>query len=760
MGKNLIALFVIVFLSAATVLSQEEKERHDEVDIRKLVEAVAQSTVHVEYYLKYDRGEEPVIAGYRCANCNRFHGTNAGEYVKENRPFEVPGYLISDTELVSPDILIQPRFIDKIKVTCGKSESSAKISDYIIKQQAVILKLEKGIDNARPLVMNPDAKTPYFVVGSSLEDGMWKMNAKPIGKNLVYYPEISDFAVEASSSSIVVNEKGEMAGLSMNPELNSDGSWKCPMAMMERIPEARLEAAFSKIRELTSKNIVRIQVNFRSPQLKPDSREGMKNNRYMDDDDDGDSPFKPFFDTELNTKGMMLDEKRVLVFADIKPRITARLEGIKVFTNGTDSGKAADFVCSLNDFAAFVAELKEPTQAKGIEFSREDIMKLRSVLLPAVQSSIYGDKLVSYCLHNRIADFDIGRKNHRFPQLPAVSENLFIFDIEGKLLALPLNHRARLSMEHTSFYAKKEKQILPVLYLKKCLENLKVNSNETNVPLSEEEENRIAWLGVELQQLNPELARMNKVTEYTKNGRNGAVVSYLFPDSPAAKAGIKEGDILLCIYLEDDQAPVAIQADEQPYRDFPWAEYDRIPDQYYQRIPMPWQSLDNSMTNFLTNVGFGRKFILEYCSGGNILSKEFFVERSPDYFDTAEKYRSDTLGITVKNLTCEVRRYFRKENNEPGVIVSKIEPGSKASVAGLKPFEIINQVNAKPVGNVKDFEKLIIDKAELTLGVSRMAISRTVKINVSNDKKSDDSSSVNPVSGPQPAIPAPARPAE
>ncbi|MFZ2655475.1 MAG: PDZ domain-containing protein [Victivallales bacterium] len=725
---SLLAFALFVSFSASSQDAKEQDEKENSQKLKSVADAVMPSTVHVEYYLKYDRGEEPVIAGYRCSNCSKFHGTNAGEYVKENRPVEIPGYLISDTEVISPDILTQPRFISKIRVTNGKSESTAKIIEYGVKQQAVILKLEKQLEGSKPAQINPEAKGPYFTVGFSLDNGMWQLNVKGLGGDIVSYPESSEFLRRTMPSSLIVNEKGEIAGVSMNPEMSADDSWKCPVSKMEKISQDQLDAVLAKIRESAIKNIVRVQVNFRSPQIKNDMRNEMSRN-YSDDDDEA----QPF-DTELNAKGIMLDGKLILVLADIKPKMTARLEGIKVFAEGSPAGKPADFVCSMNEFAALVAELKEPVQTKGFEFSNEDILRLRSALLPAVQVRIYGDNLVMNYLYNRITDFDIGWKGRRFPELPGVSDDIFLFDLEGRLIALPLAYRARLAMERYSSYSRNEKQILPVSYLSAALRNLDASRNTANIPLSEKDENRIAWLGLELQQLNPGLARMNKVSELTKNGKNGAVVSYVFPASPAAKAGIREGDILICIYLEDDPAPIEIRAEEQMMRDFPWTEYDRIPDMYFQRIPPPWQPFENSMNSFLTNIGFGKKFTLEYCSGGKLTTKEFTVEKGPDYYDTAEKYKSDFLGLTVKNLTCEVRRYFQKNNDDPGVIVSKIDPGSKASVSGLKPYEIIVQVNGKPVNNVKDFEEQIKDKTDLSFGVSRMAISRSVKIKMTNGK--------------------------
>jgi S1-C subfamily serine protease len=91
-------------------------------------------------------------------------------------------------------------------------------------------------------------------------------------------------------------------------------------------------------------------------------------------------------------------------------------------------------------------------------------------------------------------------------------------------------------------------------------------------------------------------------------------------------------------------------------------------------------------------------------------------------------------------MTYEVRRYFRKKPGDAGVIVAKIEPGSKASVSGLKPYEIITHINDKLVRSVEDFEKLIAGQSELRLAVKRMTRGRVVKIKMAGEKA--------PTSGP------------
>jgi S1-C subfamily serine protease len=86
------------------------------------------------------------------------------------------------------------------------------------------------------------------------------------------------------------------------------------------------------------------------------------------------------------------------------------------------------------------------------------------------------------------------------------------------------------------------------------------------------------------------------------------------------------------------------------------------------------------------------------------------------------------MGVTVRDITYEVRRYFQMKPDESGVIISKIERGSRASVAGLKPMETIRSVNDKPITSVKEFENAIKAGGEFKLAIKRMTQGRTVKV--------------------------------
>ena len=60
-------------------------------------------------------------------------------------------------------------------------------------------------------------------------------------------------------------------------------------------------------------------------------------------------------------------------------------------------------------------------------------------------------------------------------------------------------------------------------------------------------------MGLSLQGMSPQLAEY-----FGLAGRNGALVLYVYPDSPAAKAGIKAGDVILSVGGETTENPLKV----------------------------------------------------------------------------------------------------------------------------------------------------------------------------------------------------------
>jgi len=71
----------------------------------------------------------------------------------------------------------------------------------------------------------------------------------------------------------------------------------------------------------------------------------------------------------------------------------------------------------------------------------------------------------------------------------------------------------------------------------------------------------------------------------------------------------------------------------------------------------------------------------------------------------------EKLGLVVQNLTDDLAKQYGYEGLA-GVIVTQVEPGSIAELAGITPGALIMEVNRKPVENTKSFKQAIEDAAK------------------------------------------------
>jgi S1-C subfamily serine protease len=142
----------------------------------------------------------------------------------------------------------------------------------------------------------------------------------------------------------------------------------------------------------------------------------------------------------------------------------------------------------------------------------------------------------------------------------------------------------------------------------------------------------------------------------------------------------------------------------------------------------PWPSAESSINRTLTDLGVGRDFTLEYAVAGEVRKKEMKVAEAPVHYEAAPLRKSEDLGLTVRDLTYEVRRYFQLDPGATGVLVSKVERGGRASVAGLRMFDVVFRVDDQPVADVAAFEKATQATGELRLAVKDKLKERIVKI--------------------------------
>ena len=662
---------------------------------------VAPSVVRVQLTLRYDKGEEPEGGG---------SGYLAGP-LREERPFELAGFVVSPTQVVAPDPLIHPRFVQALAVRQGDDVVKAKPAAYGVAHSLMVLELERPLKGARPLVFDGRRRPPFMAVWGATDDGVWTIRAMPVDSGGYVGADGRRF-FPAPAHALITDGSGKAVGLPMNGELPDDESWMgSPLDPPLRSAD-QMAARLAELQTHLGQAFVRATLHFRSPSKERSS--GFRSSR--DDDENA---------TEQNAVGLILEGGKVLVLANLKPKVTARLERIVVHpAQGEDV--AAKFTASLADYGALLATLEKPL-GKPATLATEPILVNRFVALCAAEIRLHGEGWTLYLDHRRIPGFDLGWREHVYPSMFRRGKEPFLFDDAMRLVALPIARREKFSEDRYS--SRDNKRLTAAADVAAALADLAKNTDTHNVPLSEERQARLAWLGVELQALNRELARANKVADLTRDGESGAIVSYVYPDSPAARAGIEAGYVLLRLQAEGQPKPIEIQVrDEIDRGPFPWDRLDELPEQYYDRIPVPWPNVENSLTRALTDLGYGTKYKAEFFHDGQAVTRDFEVVEGPPHYEAAPRYKSQVLGITVRDITYELCRYLQKKDDEPGVVISKVEPGGKASVAGIKPYETVTHVNDKPVMNVKDFEQAIAGQEELRLSVKRMTRGRVVKI--------------------------------
>jgi serine protease Do len=64
-------------------------------------------------------------------------------------------------------------------------------------------------------------------------------------------------------------------------------------------------------------------------------------------------------------------------------------------------------------------------------------------------------------------------------------------------------------------------------------------------------------------------------------------------------------------------------------------------------------------------------------------------------------------GVSVANLDAETAHDLKLPAMTKGVVVQQVNPASRAAEAGLKPGDVIEQVNHQPVTSVSDYNRAI-----------------------------------------------------
>jgi len=192
-----------------------------------------------------------------------------------------------------------------------------------------------------------------------------------------------------------------------------------------------------------------------------------------------------------------------------------------------------------------------------------------------------------------------------------------------------------------------------------------VNMAKEIVPQLEEKGRVVrGWLGVGIQEVTPALAKSFDLKE-----KKGALVSQVYKDSPAEKGGIEQGDII----VQYDGKDVADS------RDLP---------------------------RMVASTPVGKSVTVKLLRNGKPVEREVKVGEMEEKQEIAKAPSQKSLGITIQNITPEIARGLGLKK-DTGVVITRVEPGSPASEAGLQSGDVILEVNRTPVKDAGDFVKKV-----------------------------------------------------
>lgn len=181
----------------------------------------------------------------------------------------------------------------------------------------------------------------------------------------------------------------------------------------------------------------------------------------------------------------------------------------------------------------------------------------------------------------------------------------------------------------------------------------------------------------------------------------GALVSSIFPDSPAQSSGMKAGDVI-------------IKFDGKEVKEM------------------------SALPRIVAETDINKPVEVEVWRGGRSINLKVIIgemkeqEEEKIALDNGDKGPSGDskpekvmeLGLLLSNITSEIRNRFNIPDNLNGVIVVDVESGSDASTKGILPGDIIMEVAQNKVYSVYDVKMRILAEINASRDFTLLLLNR------------------------------------
>ena len=175
------------------------------------------------------------------------------------------------------------------------------------------------------------------------------------------------------------------------------------------------------------------------------------------------------------------------------------------------------------------------------------------------------------------------------------------------------------------------------------------------------------YLGVAIQDLTQDLAKSFGVKQ-----AKGALVSSVAEDSPAQRAGLKQGDVIVAYEGKPVEDPAALQRE-------------------------------------VTHTPVNTKATLKVIRDGREQEVTVIIGEQAETVKVASADSSTEnalAGLEVQSLDMQTARELGLHGKVQGVVVVDVEPDSLADRAGVAQGDVIKEINRQPIKSVRDYEKI------------------------------------------------------
>ena len=690
-----------------------------------LYERYKDSVAVVRYYTKKNaKGEEPDLrVPYKCPNCGGTHFRDSGASAEKKIPAEFTGFVLSPDKVLMKDVMIAPEFVDRIEVECAGETVPAVEFEASPEREALVLRTERPLSAAKPVAFEggrtPADPTYFFIVR---DDGETVAGfASSDMPHFRHFVERGRDIYKGNPCTLVLDEDGAAVSVSLKEDMELGEETFAPPQAWKTEPAADRFARLSATEARVCRAVLPVYLQFEAKGKESGGRFSL---RWSSSDE---------VKNDVDAVGLVVEGGKVLVPVKLAASDTARL--VKIEATLPDGTKVPlEFSGSYVEEGGFEARFRGGVPA-GLEpfvFDRRDAVRLLGEKCTGIAVANRGGKVETrsgICEAKGMKREAGNVPRAKFEQLSGqrVSGSddgwrALVLSAGGNLVEVELakRHEGRWSDG-------KEVQGSALAAL---AESPKFDPE--NVPRKADDRKRTPWLGVEVQAAGADIIREKKATAYLKSYVERApLVTEVAPGSPAEKLGIKVGDILVSAKYPGSSNEETLSCDRDSYSEINWEEAfadDRFIEFGSMGELTPWPDAEGGVNGTLAQFGVGTEVVVAWVSEGVRKEGKVALALAPVHFRNAPRARNKELGMTVCDMTYEVRKYFKFDEAAPGVVVAKVKGGGVAAVSGIRPLELIIDVNGEGVKSAKDFVEKTKGKKDLSFTVRRLTNTRMVPI--------------------------------